>query len=144
MGISSFSAWTNAVNGLPGELTLIQPNTPFVKAALGAHLSDGSGYVTLAFNNSTNFQQVPTASPISLSIIQVDTNLYSGELEVIQPSDVLAEQLSLRISADLAGLASQCEFRWRWEDPVGGLPPNSDYPGWFAYGGADVRWAPTK
>jgi Concanavalin A-like lectin/glucanases superfamily len=130
------SDWDNAVAGLPTGLTLIEPNTPYVKAALGARLSDGSGFVTLAFNNSTNFQQVPTASPISLSIIQVDTNLYSGELEVIQPPDVLAEQLSLRVSADLAGLASQCEFRWRWVDPVGGLPPSTDdiYNKWAAYG----------
>jgi hypothetical protein len=53
--------WDTAVEGLPTDVTPIEPNTPFVKAALGARLSDGSGYVTLAFNNSTNTQQVPDA-----------------------------------------------------------------------------------
>src|SRR5262249_13456906 len=126
--------WDFAVAGLPTELTMIEPNQPFVKAALGARLSEGAGYVTLAFNNSTNLQQVPEASPVSLNIIQVDTNLYSGELEVIQPQDVLAEELSLRVSADFAGLADKCEFRWRWENPLGGLPPNTNYSGWHVYG----------
>lgn len=126
--------WNTAVEGFPTDITPIDPNQPYVKAALGARLSEGVGYVTLAFNNSTNMQQVPSASPISLSIIQVDTNLYSGELEVIQPPDVLAEQLSLRVSADFSGLADQCEFRWRSVDPVGGLPPNTPYEQWQTYG----------
>ena len=126
--------WDTAVQNLPTDTTPIYPNTPYVKAALGARLSEGSGYVTLAFNNSTNLLQVPEASPVSLSIIRVDTNLYSGELEVIQPADVLAEELSLRVSADFSGLADECDFRWRWEDPVGGLPPNTNYLGWNTYG----------
>jgi hypothetical protein len=34
------------------------------------------------------------------------------------------------MSADFAGTAEQLEFRWKWEDPVGGLPPNLPYEEW--------------
>lgn len=129
------TAWDNAVNALPTAITTISPNVPYVHAALGARLTSGAGYVTLTFNNSTNAQQVPPALPVSLAVIQVDTNLYSGELEVIQPGDVLAEQLSLRYSADFAGHVGECDFRWRWVEPAGGLIPNTNfYSGWITYG----------
>lgn len=126
--------WDAAIESLPGGLALILPNTPYVRAALGARLTNGVGYVTLAFNNSTNDQQVPPASPVSLSLLKVVPELYSGELEVIQPEDALAEQLSLRYSADLAGQVSQCEFQWHWAEPSGGLIPNTNFPGWNVYG----------
>jgi len=64
--------------------TLILTNVPYVKAALTAGFTN-AGYVTLAFNNSPNVHQVPPALPVSVEIIQVDTNLYAGELEVISP-----------------------------------------------------------
>ncbi len=131
----NYPAWMQAVRQLPRNLTPIQPNQPFVQAALGARLTDGTGYVTLAFNNSTNEQQVPTGLPVSLSVLRVDTNLYAGDLEVILPADVLAEQLSLRYGPDLAGKVAQCEFRWRYVDPVGGLIPNTNFlSAWLPYG----------
>ena len=110
-------AWKSAINSFPGQITPIEPSEPYVHASLGARLTN-SGYVTVAFNNSENANQVPPALPISIEIIQVDSNLYSGELEVIQPGDVLAEQLSVRHSADLAGHVSECEFRWKWAMPA--------------------------
>jgi hypothetical protein len=130
-------AWDDVVNGLPGQVTPIHPNTPYVKAALGAQLNNGVGYVTLAFNNSTNRLQVPPALPVSLSIIKVVPELYSGELEVIEPDDALAEQLSLRYSGDLAGQVEEAEFQWRQIEPVGGLPPNTNYQDWLAYPDVD-------
>jgi len=140
-GISTdhYNAWTNAVGKLPGTITNIFSTNAYVHAALSARLAEGCGYVTLAFNNSSNRQQVPQGLPVSLAVIQVDTNLYDGTLQVIEPVDVLAEQLSLRHSADFAGHADQCEFRWRWAEPVGGLPPNTDIlTAWGLYGDTDV------
>jgi hypothetical protein len=128
------SEWDTAVNLLPGDPELIVPNTPYVNAALGARFTNGVGYVTLAFNNSTNAQQVPPAAPVSLSLIKVVPELYNGELEVLQPDDVLAEQLSLRYSADFAGQVSQTEYQWRWIEPTGGLLPNTDFDTWSVYG----------
>ncbi len=126
--------WKTAVAGLPEEITRIEPNDAYVHAAMGARLTSASGYVTLAFNNSTNAHQVPQELPVSLAVIHVDTNLYSGELEVILPGDVLAEQLSMRYSADFAGHVGDCEFRWKWIEPLGGLVPNYDFDGWNPYG----------
>ncbi len=128
------SAWSTAVNGLKTDPTPIAPNAPFVKAALGAKLTTVGGYVTLAFNNSTNRQQVTPSQPISLAIIKVVPQLCSGSLEVLQPADALAEQLSLRYSADLAGQVSKVDFQWRSTDPVGGLLPNQDFGNWNPYG----------
>ena len=126
--------WNTAVNSLPGGLTPILPNTAYVQAALGARFTNGVGYVMLAFNNSTNAQQVPSASPVSLSLLQVVPELYSGDLEVLQPDDVLAEQLSLRYSADFAGQVEETEYQWRWVEPSGGLIPNTNFGTWAVYG----------
>ncbi len=129
------NAWGAAIGALPGDLLLLEKDTAYVKAALTARLTNGVGYVTLAFNNSTNRNQVPTAQPVSLNVIKVVPELYSGELEVIYPDDALAEQLSMRYSADLAGMIEEVEFEWRWANPVGGLVPNEDFEGspWVVY-----------
>ena len=126
--------WAIAVQALPGTLELISPNTPYVQAALGARLTNGVGYVTLAFNNSTNAQQVPPSLPVSLSLLKVVPELYSGDLEVLQPDDVLAEQLSLRYSADFSGQVGQTIYQWRWVEPSGGLIPNTNFGIWAVYG----------
>lgn len=139
IGIDSKSLWDEAVLNLPSDVTEIVANKPYVHAALGARLADGCGYVTLAFNNSTNQNQVPPALPVSLAVIKVDTNLYTGDLMILLPSDPLAEQLSVRCSADFAGHVGKCNFRWRWADPAGGLIPNDQFlDDWEPYGETDV------
>jgi len=134
---SKRSAWITAVNRLPTSITPIQANRPFVHGALYAGLGRGVGYVTLAFNNSTNPQQVPPALPVSLSIIKVVPELYNGMIQVIEPENPLDEQLSLRASPDFAGRVQDYEFQWRWEEPDGGLIPNTNFPSWYVYG-ADI------
>jgi hypothetical protein len=126
--------WATAVNALSNAVTSIQPNVPYVNAALYAMEGRGTGYVTLAFNNSTNILQVPPALPVSLSIIRVVPDLYPGDLEVIEPENVLDETLSLRISPDYAGEIDDFIFQWRWAEPVGGLPPNTNFATWSVYG----------
>ena len=126
--------WNTAVQALPGKLQFISPDTPYVQAALGARLTNGVGYVTLAFNNSTNAQQVPPSLPVSLSLLKVVPELYDGELEVLQPDDALAEQLSLRYSADFSGQVGQTIYQWRWVEPSGGLIPNTNFGTWAVYG----------
>jgi hypothetical protein len=130
----SIQRWYLAVDALPSDLKLLSPNIPYVHAALTARLTNGVGFVTLAFNNSTNRLQVPPGQPVGVKVIKVVPELYSGELEVLMPDDALAEQLSLRYSADLGGQAGQAEFQWRWVEPVGGLAPNTNYGTWSVYG----------
>ncbi|MBN2508594.1 MAG: hypothetical protein JXQ71_18110 [Verrucomicrobia bacterium] len=130
--------WDAAVDKLPSELTLITSSNAYVKAALAARLTNGIGYVTVAFNNSTNRLQVPQALPVSVSVIKVVPELHSAPLQVILPDDALAEQLSVRYSGDLAGKVEEAEFQWRWIEPFGGLVPNTNYlTDWKMYVGAD-------
>ena len=131
------TAWRTAVNRLPTNLTPIAANTPYAKAALCSALSAQSnavGYVTIAFNNSTNEHQVPPALPIGLSIFRVVPELYNAFLDVIESDDALDEKLSLRYAADFAGRGTDYDFEWRWAEPSGGLPPGSNYWEWAAYG----------
>ncbi|MBN2562792.1 MAG: LamG domain-containing protein [Phycisphaerae bacterium] len=128
--------WQTAVGQLHTSVTLIQPNNPYVNAALSAGLGRGVGYVTLAFNNSTNVQQVPPALPISLSIIKVIPELYDGILEPIEPENALDEKFSMRYGADFAGKVNTYDFQWRWAEPEGGLIPDTNFmtsSKWFVY-----------
>ena len=136
------SAWQTAVQALPRAPTPILPNNPYAKAALCSALSARSnavGYVTLAFNNSTNAQQVPPALPVSLSIFKVVPELYNAFLDVIESDDALDEKLSLRYAADFAGRGADYSFEWRWEEPVGGLPPGKGYADWNVYGAGEEQ-----
>lgn len=121
------TAWNNAVNDLPRAVTLIYTNQPYVHAALSAGLGSGDGYVTLAFNNSTNTQQVAPGLPISLSVIKVIPELYNGILEPIEPENALDEKFSMRYGADFSGEPGKYDFQWRWTEPVGGLIPNTNF-----------------
>ncbi len=127
-------AWDAAVETLPHAVTNILPNKPYVHAAAYAGMGTGTGFVTLAFNNSTNPVQVPPALPVSLSIFRVVPELYEGTVEVLEPEDVLDEQLNLRTSLDFGGQVQDYEFEWHWENPVGGLIPNTNYSQWNVYG----------
>lgn len=123
-GLSTDAAWRGAVNALAeqaGNVVLVPPDsTGFDSLALTAGHSQGTGYVTLAFGNSTNLSA--PAEPISLSIIKVTCPLYRGQVKVIESSNPLAEVLTLRHSGDFAGRPEDFQFEWRTLPPVDGLP----------------------
>jgi len=126
--LSEDSVWDTAVGNLGVGIVEIGRDDPHTGLALSAGLGQGVGYVTLAFNNSTNLNQ--PFDPISLSVIQVDTNLYQGEVKVIESANPLDEQLTLRHSGDFAGHPEEYEFEWRTLPPVDGMPPTQDPPSW--------------
>ena len=76
--------------------------------ALTAGLADGTGYVTVAFNND------PTLSPlpISLAVMRVDCGVYQGQVQVIPAANVFDEAITLRHSGDFAGDPSGLDFEW--------------------------------
>ncbi len=123
-GLTANPAWRQAVENLAEQAVSIldvPPDSPgFDSLALTAGDALGTGYVTLAFGNSTNLSA--PAEPISLSILRVTCPLYRGELKVIESPNPLAEQLSLRHSGDFAGRPDDFEFEWRTLPPVDGLP----------------------
>lgn len=133
-GIDGQGDWNSAVDKLPISMTTIDANSPFVNAALSSGVGKGVGYVTVAFNNSTNDQQVVPSMPISLSVFKVIPELYNAPLEPISPDDIMAELFTMRIGNDFAGRVDDYDFQWRWAEPVGGLIPNDDFVNWSTYG----------
>jgi hypothetical protein len=134
-GMATDAAWQSAVNALAteaAELIDVPPDsTGFDSLALTAGDSQGIGYVTLAFGNSTILSA--PAEPISLSIIKVTCPLYRGELKVIESPNPLAEQLTLRHSGDFAGSPDDFEFEWRTLPPVDGLPSPAPPAQWVPF-----------
>jgi ELWxxDGT repeat protein len=122
LGLSQDPTWAAAINALgTNQIIQVPPNTPFNHPlALTAGGAPGQGYVTLAFNNSTNLALDQPADPISLAVIQVGTNVYRGQLEVIESDNPFDEKLTLRHSGDFAGQADGYTFEWRT------LPPGND------------------
>ena len=131
-------AWQKAVGNLPlDQPTIIEPDAPYVNAALSSALptnKGAGGYVTLAFNNSTNTSRVSPGLPISLQLIRVTTNLWGAEyLDVIEPDNALEEKLSLLYPGDFGGQAAEYEFEWRWSDPAAGMEPGTPKEQWMPY-----------
>lgn len=136
-GIDDQSTWNTAADDLPTSMTTIHPDKPFVHAALSSGVGKGVGYITVAFNNSTDDQQVAPGLPVSLSVFKVVPELYNAPLEPISPENILSENFTMRIGNDFAGRISDYDFQWRWAEPVGGLIPNTNFltsSEWEVYG----------
>lgn len=81
----------------------------------------GSGYVTLLFGNGRAF--TPIGEPVSLAIIRIAPQLYTGDLKSLTPSNPLDEQTTLRHSGDFAARPEDYEFEWRYAPPQDGVQP---------------------
>src|SRR5690606_13012879 len=92
-----------------------------VSAALSAGLSQGNGYMTVAFNNDPALNPLP----VSLEVIQVGclvsppppqtatlVSSYQGQINVISPENIFDEQLVLRHSGDFGGNPDGLDFEW--------------------------------
>jgi hypothetical protein len=100
-----------------------------IDAALSAGLAQGSGYVTVAFNND----QTLSPLPVSLEIIRVgcleepEHNIlasYQGQVNVISPENIFDEQLVLRHGGDFGGNPDVLEFQWFYRPDTDGTPPS--------------------
>lgn len=131
--LSTDQNWQSAIAKLANTvLAITEDNMAFDSLALSAALASGTGYVTIAFNSSTNLCE--EADPISLAIIKVDASLYRGEIKVIESDNPLDEYLTLQHSSDFAGHPESYEFEWRTLPPdVSGMPPESDPLTWTLY-----------
>ena len=135
LNLSASSTWKSAVNQLATDsVVLPDDNTPFDSLALSATVgqNQGVGYLTFAFNNSTEFCDPP--DPISVAIIRVESPLYRGGIKVIFSDNPLDEKLTLRHSSDFAGRAQDYEFDWRSLPPSDdGTPPSDARESWPAF-----------
>jgi hypothetical protein len=137
--LSNDLTWGDLVKGFAHDVVSIaNENTPFDSLALSAALAQGTGFVTIAFNNSTNLNEPP--DPISLAIIRIDPKLYRGEIKVVSSDNPLDEQLTLQHSGDFAGDASRYEFEWRTLPPNdSGMPPENSRDEWTRYDAGDNK-----
>ncbi|MEM9533995.1 MAG: hypothetical protein AAGA23_23985, partial [Pseudomonadota bacterium] len=115
-----------------------------ISPALTAGNAQGTGYMTLAFNNDPALNP----APISLNVIRVDCidvpampsflAPYQGQLQVISPDNVFDEQLTMRHSGDFGGKVEDLEFEWYFQPDLDGTPPfplpdpdNGQLNGWL-------------
>ncbi len=116
--------------------------------ALTAGFAQGTGYLTLAFNNDPSLNPLP----VSLNVIRIDClrvpqppdedriSTYVGEIKIIEPGGVFDEALTLRHSGDFAGNVDGIEFEWFFHPDEDGLPPspnpdpdNGQMNGWLQF-----------
>lgn len=81
----------------------------------------GTGYVVLISGNGRAF--TPADEPVAMHVIKVSNPLYRGELKPIEPTNPLAEKLTMQHTGDFAGEPANYEFEWRYAPPVDGLSP---------------------
>ncbi len=137
---------------------------PFIavgaQAALTAGNAQGSGFMTIAFNNDPAL----TPLPVSLNIIRVDClqsppppvlpgdadiySSYQGQLQVIAPENIFDEQIVLRHSGDFGGNPDALEFEWFFKPDADGTPPmplpvpeNGQLNGWIKFPTGDPMGA---
>ncbi len=146
---TDYQAWNNAINSLatrvetfiedpakPGTFIPDSARTFTVGATSLAAISDsdtavdsyaltatgaGSGFVSMLFGNGTAF--TPEGEPVSVSILRVAPQLYTGDLKTLVASNPLDEQTALRHSGDFAARPGDYEFDWRYAGPIDGVQP---------------------
>jgi hypothetical protein len=112
--------------------------------ALTAGFAQGTGYVTVAFNNDPSLNPLP----VSLNVIRVgcldippdQQSMYQGQINVIPSDNVFDEALTLRHSGDFAGNSDGIEFEWFFHPDEDGTPPtplpdpdNGQMNGWLQF-----------
>ncbi|MGZ0220363.1 MAG: hypothetical protein ACKVIY_15250, partial [Acidimicrobiales bacterium] len=81
----------------------------------------GSGFISMLFGNGEAF--TPAGEPVSISILRVVPQLYTGDLKTLPASNPLDEQTTLHHSGDFAARPGDFEFDWRYAAPQDGVQP---------------------
>jgi len=124
--------WRAAIESLPTDVVELASDTaPFDSLALAAP-GTGEGYVTLVFNNSTNEAMVDPSENISMEIIRVADDLYTGRIDPIYPRNPLDRKLTFKYTADYGGEQDLYEFKWEYADPINGAAPSDEDEGAWA------------
>ncbi|MDF7807663.1 LamG domain-containing protein [Pontiellaceae bacterium B12219] len=122
--------WKNAIQALPSTVvTLTDDETPFDSLALST-VGKGSGYVTLIFNNSENEDMVDPSEKVTMTVIKVEPELYCGRLDPIFSPNPLDRKMTLKYTADFAGVPDRYAFEWQYADPQNGEAPDEDSANW--------------
>lgn len=129
----SDDGWNTAIKALPQDVVAVTNDaTPFDSLALSTS-GQGSGYVTLVFNNSTQHDMVDPSEVVSMAIIHVEPELFTGRLDTILSSNPLDKQITLYYTADFAGKPERYDFEWDCANPVNGRAPAEADEAWLTY-----------
>lgn len=109
------------VEANPSDLADIWDDDVAVDSYALTATGPGAGYVTLIAGNGLAF--TPEEEPVSLHVIRVDKQLYTGEVKPILSANPLAEKVTMQQVVDLAGRTADYQFEWRIASPVDGAPP---------------------
>ena len=118
---------------------LVNATTPRVKVDYApknhyALVANGCGtnYVTLIENDSPDEKVVPAGSTISMHVVKVVPELYTGPLVVLaDPNNKLSEQLNILYASPLGDSSDNYTFEWRRREPASdGVVPTAGEQGW--------------
>ncbi|NBV22481.1 MAG: LamG domain-containing protein [Proteobacteria bacterium] len=115
-------AW-NVTRGAADLVAITNKNTPVDSYALSA-AGPGQGYFTMIVGNGDAF--TPPSEPVSMYVMRVTGELYSGEVKVIPSDNPLSELITFEHTADLAAKTADYEYEWKIAPPVDGFPPVTD------------------
>ncbi|MBQ9693546.1 MAG: hypothetical protein IJV69_02180 [Kiritimatiellae bacterium] len=98
-----------------------------------------NGYLTLLENDNPDTAIVAEGDPISMHIIKVVPELYTGSLIVREdPTNLLSQQLSVLYTEGFAGDAGNYTFEWKWAEPTAtGRVPENYENGYMLHAKAD-------
>src|SRR5690606_14747988 len=105
----------------PTELAVISDSDTAVDSYALTATGAGDGFATLLFGNGEAF--TPEGDPVSVSIVRIVPQLYTGDLKLLTASNPLDEQSTLRHSGDFAARPGDYEFDWRHAPPQDGVMP---------------------
>lgn len=86
-----------------------------------------TGYLTLLENDNPDTNIVDEGDTISMKVIKVVPELYTGSVIVREdPTNLLSQQLSVLYTEGFAGDADDFIFEWKWAEPTatGRVPEN--------------------
>lgn len=124
LSLSSDPGWQNGISALYNiaKEPIIIKNTsvdPYDMLALTSGDAKGTGYVTLVMQNRVQCNP----QPISLEIIKVIPELYSGVIQPFNPNCPFDEMLTMRNRNDFAGRTDDYQFEWRYLPDENGNEP---------------------
>lgn len=108
------------IRGVESLTVVTNDNTAVDSYALSAS-GPGTGYVTLVAGDGAAF--TPPGEPVSMYILRVTGQLYTGEIKVLPSANPLNELITFQHTADLAGQFNDYEYQWKIAPPVDGFPP---------------------
>jgi hypothetical protein len=117
--LGTYKVGSTATVGGTALAEITNPDTAVDSYAVTA-TGKGTGYVTMVFGNGNAF--TPEGDPVQLKVFKVADRLYTGDLKVVNSSNPLDEQVSLRHSGDFAAKPQEYEFDWRWTTGAAGAP----------------------